>query len=128
MAWAAFQIADSCMVNKQITHVACWSHKLRLEVRRMCERDIVLAETFRSIGKTKTACKSKLNNRAIIRDVISLFPFLPNDTGWSRLDTMINVSTSCSARSFNWQKLKVRIYILTNLCRYVTRRYASKKC
>ncbi len=87
MTWVACQIADICMVKQriasmlQLPHVAYCSHKQRLEIRPVCERYTVLAEKIRSIGKTMTASKCRLKNRAIIRNVTSLAPLLPNDTG-----------------------------------------------
>ncbi len=72
-----------------IPHVGCLSHKLNLDVNRMIESDDVLSRTLDSVQKSMHECRTKLKNRALLRNITHLAPILPNETRWSGKYAMV---------------------------------------
>ena len=87
--WCICLISDNCNTNKKIASdcgkpmVGCYSHKLNLEVTRMISSTPDLKDTLASVHETMSAAKSKLKNKAMLRNLVQLAPVVPNATRWS---------------------------------------------
>ncbi len=86
--WAVFQTAYNCNVNKAVTrnqkipHIGCVSHKVNLEVELMIRMDTELKSCIESVYETMIDCRTKLKNRALLRNLTSLSPIVENKTRW----------------------------------------------
>lgn len=93
--WTLAQLTDNCSTNKlianmmEVPHVGCLNHKLHLDIQDMVTSDSALENIITEIGKTMVDCKSKLRNRALLRNLTSLSPVTHNDTRWSSKYQMI---------------------------------------
>ena len=93
--WILCQVADNCNLNRavssqlRIPHVGCSNHKLNLEVERMVDNDSTLKDCIDSVHRTMTDCRSKLRNRAMLRNLTTLSPIVENKTRWSGKYMMI---------------------------------------
>lgn len=76
-------------VRSTIPHVSCNSHKLNLEVNKMVDSAQGLNNTIESVHNTMKACKLKLNNAAILRNLTVLKPQFHNNTRWSSMFHML---------------------------------------
>ena len=94
--WCLCPISDNCNTNKSIASksgrpmVGCYSHKLNLEVNRMIKSTNELQDTINSVQETMAAAKSKLKNKAMLRNLVELSPVVPNETRWSGKCDMVN--------------------------------------
>ena len=73
----------------EITHVGSLSHKLHLDVQYMINSEREIRKCIISINNTMVDCKSKLLNRAVLRNLTSLPPVLLNSTQWTSTYEMI---------------------------------------
>jgi hypothetical protein len=95
--WAVCSIADNAAVCKKlarligIPHVGCANHKLNLEVQTMFrDESDDLFRVLESVHATMIACKTKLVNRAVLRQVTHLEPKINNKTRWSSKRAMLD--------------------------------------
>ena len=87
--WVICQVADNASVNRRIAldlgipHIPCLRHKLASELNCMIENNRDLSCTINSVKKTMLDFRSKLTNRALLRNLASLAPVIDNKTRWA---------------------------------------------
>lgn len=85
--WAVCQDSDNCRTNKKrmlgIPHVGCNNHKLNSEVEKMVDTTSELAAALTDVHITMLEFKTKLRNRAALRNITGLNPVLYNRTRWN---------------------------------------------
>lgn len=80
------QIADSCAVNTSVAqqlsipNVGCAGHLHNLETEAMVLSDQKLRACIDSVHKTMAYCRSRLRNRAILRNITTLVLVFENKT------------------------------------------------
>ena len=93
--WVVCQVADSATINRRIAkdlgmpHIGCLNHKLNNEVERMVNNYSALASAIDSVNKTMLDFKTKLTNRAMLRNIETLSPVVHNKTRWSEKYLML---------------------------------------
>eukprot|EP00171_Calliarthron_tuberculosum_P003916 IDg3916t1 len=87
--WTVCQITDNCAVNLRISDILkiplvnCTSHLLNLQVEAMVQHDTSLKDCVQSVHETMSDCRSRLRNRAMLRNLTRLVPVIENGTRWS---------------------------------------------
>lgn len=87
--WILRQTADNCNLNKavarelKIPHIGCSSHELNLEAEEMVAADTRLKDCIESVHTTMVHCKSRIKNRAMLRNLTALSPIIEGKTCWS---------------------------------------------
>lgn len=88
-AWTVCQITDNCAVKCRISEILsislvnCSHHLLNLQVESMVKSDQRLKKCIESLHDTMMDCRSRLKNRAMLRNLTSLAPIVENGTRWS---------------------------------------------
>lgn len=75
--------------HHRIPIVGCKSHLLNSEVNFMVKEVQDIGRTLISVHETMTQCKQRLKNAALLRNLVSLSPFLYNHTRWSGKQCML---------------------------------------
>lgn len=87
--WTVCEITDNCAVNHRISDILtiplvnCTSHLLNLQVEAMVQSDSELKDCVESVHDTMSDCRSRLRNRAMLRNLTRLVPVIENGTRWS---------------------------------------------
>eukprot|EP00171_Calliarthron_tuberculosum_P009475 IDg9475t1 len=87
--WTVCQITDNCSVNSRISEILeiplvnCTSHLLNLQVEAMVRQDADMKACIDSVHDTMSDCRSRLRNRAMLRNLPRLVPIIENGTRWS---------------------------------------------
>ena len=88
-SWSVCQVANSAPVNIKtsrllsIPHIACLNLRLNSEVNAMVHNDELLKSTLYCLARTMSNFMGKLTDRAVLRNLSSLSPFLYYHTRWA---------------------------------------------
>ena len=76
--WAAFTIGHYCNLKIaladaiEVHHIGCLLHKSNLQVSKMRRNNEFLHQVIQKVEETTSACRRRLKNRAILRNLTLL--------------------------------------------------------
>ena len=88
-AWAIFQTADNCSINKKVAkltnipHILFANHLLNSEIQYMISNTPVLAEVLDIVHHIMASVKSSIKNSSVLQTLINLKPEVRNTTRWT---------------------------------------------